>query len=353
MNCIVFVFALVCQSGGQDMTESLFQVTEERLDEFSHSLAELEDIGKRLHTLGDPRVKRDGEDTKHYFDRIHEIYTQRARGILLLQMEYEEALTTMYELEADLDFYLWELSNEHEGFAARQKAKVDRKNEARQRSLRLRHEETVVRKLLYQTAKSEHDRLAAKAERTWREQQQLAILAGDIQACESAKDAIVTDQLTLEQKYRNNSIPELREILRQLEVRVEAAKFEFTYLKFELEPQDTRDIVDLLGERFGKILEEAREVVKQSKDLEKRAASVAVLARETREQLRELRLTRGLISRNKKLMEFRAGEARRMEALSVISGLPQPPAAGSAEATKADEEQAAKMWESLLGADEN
>ncbi len=351
MSWIVAISALGALAGADDVTQSLFEVTEERLDEFKDSRAELEEICRVLLSLGDPRTLEKGESYDRYFERIDKIYTHRAHGLVLLQMEYEEALTTRYELEADLHFYLWEISNEHEGFAARQAERVKQKEAAKRESVSLKNEEIAVRKMLYEAAKREHGRLQRRPKPTWREQQRIAELADDARRCEAAKDAVVPDQLAIQEKYADQTIAQLREALRSLEVRAEAARFEYEYLEYELTPQDSQDMAKLLGERYASILQQARDVVDQTKDLEIRAAKVAFLARETRKHLRELRTTRRLIAHRKKLMEFVAGEDRRMEALRVIAGVPLEKDSAEPAAEPVDEEQAEALWDSLVGED--
>ena len=79
-------------------------------------------ISKILVQLGDPRKPQKGESLATTSSALPDL-SDRVHGLILLQMEYEEALSTRYELQADLDFYLWEISSEDKGFAAQQKQK--------------------------------------------------------------------------------------------------------------------------------------------------------------------------------------------------------------------------------------
>lgn len=342
----VAICLLACLVGAEE-TETSWQTTETRLEEFSDSRSELNEICRILHSLGDLK-KKSKEGVDAYFERIQKIHMRRAQGLVLLHMEYEEALTTLYELEADLEFYIWELSNEHEGFAANQQKRLERKDEVKKQSVELMNEEIAVRKMLYEAAKLELDRLKEKPKLTWREQQRVAEYEDDVQTCEPAKKAIVPGLLDFQQKYAGYSIPELRGRLRRLEVQAHAARFEYQHLEYELSSEDSENVSAILGERYGSIFRELRGVVKQSQELEKHAAEVAILAQETRDNLRELRTTRGLIQRRKKLMQFVAGEDQRMEALRIIAGLPEQ----AASAEEAEDQETEEVWDSLMGGEE-
>lgn len=347
----LFVLALSL-AAAEDPTQAAFEVTEKRIEEFQDSRAELEEICRRLKDLGDPRVKEKNETDDAYFQRIHQIYVYRGQGLVLLQMEYEEALAMRYELEADLDFYLWQLSSEYEGFAAKQQRKIEEKKRAEQDRNRLQDEARVVRSLLYAAAKKAHDALSAKTPRTWREEQELAALADDLAHCRTDANPLAENINETRQRYRDATVAQLRETVRDVELRAETSDFRYRYLEYELTPQDADEMNRVLGERYGAIFQEARQIVEETKDLEKRAAKVAVLAEQTREHLRELRNTRSMIARRHALLKFVAGEAGRIEAIGVIAGIPVAAAAAtpdSAGAASASDDELDKMWQAQLG----
>ncbi len=195
-----------------DPTQAAFEVTEKRLENFKESQAELDRISKILVQLGDPRKPQKGESIDGYYERVDRIYRHRAQGLILLQMEYEQALCTRYELEADLNFYLWEISSEDKGFAAQQKQKLERKKAAKGRSVQLDNELLAVQAALYQAADKERRALLKKESRTWQETQALAELNEDVKSCEAGyrKSKAIDDAIKLQEKYAKSSLPELR-----------------------------------------------------------------------------------------------------------------------------------------------
>ena len=307
-----------------DPTQAAFEVTEKRLENFKESQAELDRISKILVHLGDPRKPQKGESIDGFYERVDRIYRHRAQGLVLLQMEYEQALSTRYELEADLNFYLWEISSEDKGFAAQQKQKQQKKKAAKDRSVQLENELLAVQAVLYQAAEKERKSLLKKESRTWQETQALAELSEDVKSCEAGygKSRAIDDAIKLQEKYAKSSLPELRAVYRDAEVRADSAKFEYQYLEYDLSPGESADLQKLLGERYGHIFEEARKTVAETKDLEKRAARVAVLAQQLRERMRESRSARTMLAKRKQLREFMGGEDRRIESLRIIAGLP-------------------------------
>lgn len=327
---------------GADPTQVAFEVTEKRLENFKESQAELDRIAGILVRLGDPRKRQKGESTDQFFERVENIYRYRAQGLILLQMEYEGALRTRYELEADLKFYMQEVLNENEGFEAQQKQRLARRDAIKARSIQLADEVTIIHALIYRAAEKERRPLEHKENLTWKEAQAVVELSDDLKACEDGMKRIgeVPDRLKIEAQYAGKSLPELREARRDIEVRADAAKFEYQYLEFEFDPQQSADVQKLLGERYGKIFEDARRCVDETKDLEKRAARVAILARETRDRLREGRRARNMFVRRQQLIQFMVGEDRRLASLRVIAGMPEEtPDAATAETTQKNMEE--------------
>ncbi len=322
MSCLSAFLLVSSMALCADPQQAALEVTEKRLDSFKESRAELEQISKILGQLGDPRKKLAKETDDAYFERIRSIYVNRARGLILLHMEYEEVLRTRYELEADVRFYLWEVADESEGFAERRKQKVAEKDRAKREAIALEDKEVVIRAVLSELASRERANLEHKEKRTFRDEQLLAELVDDIKTCANASAEVgnVPESLELQKKYKQLSIPELREALRDVQIRAEEARFNFRYLEYEFSPEDSKDIEKLLGERYGKIYLDARSVVKETQKLEGTAVKVAILARETRDQLRELSMARRMTERRLKLLEFVAGEERRMDLLTTIAG---------------------------------
>ena len=212
MNLAIVLLLSTRMAVAADPTQAAFEVTEKRLENFKESQAELERISKILVQLGDPRKKQKGETDDNYYERVNQIYLNRAHGLILLQMEYEEALRTRYELEADLNFYLWEISNQDKGFAAQQKQRLARRDAAKTRSVQLENELLAVQSAIYLAADKERHALMKKPNRTWQETQALAELNDDVRGCEAGfeKSKMNVDALTLRDKLAKSSLPELR-----------------------------------------------------------------------------------------------------------------------------------------------
>ena len=189
--------------------------------------------------------------------------------------------------------------------------------------MQLDNELLAVQAALYQAADKERRSLLKKESRTWQETQALAELNEDVKSCEAGyrKSKAIDDAIKLQEKYAKSSLPELRAVLRDAEVRADSAKFEYQYLEYDLSPGQSADLEKLLGERYGHIFEEARKTVAETKDLEKQAR-VAVLAQQLRDRMRKVAARANMLAKRKQLREFMGGEDRRIESLRIIAGLP-------------------------------
>ena len=324
MTAAMLLLLSLGASVAADPTEAAFEVTEKRLENFQDSQAELKRISKILASLGDPRKMQKGEDPDKYYERIERIYVHRAQGLVLLQIEYEEALSARYELEADWNYYVSELAGQDKDIAVQQERKREQKKQLEVQSQQLADEVTAIQAAICKAAEKARPALMQKKDRTWIEEQSLAELDYDLKRCAGGARGFagISNPLELQQRYAKSSLLELREALRTAELRAYNAKYRVERLQLDLDPQQDADAQKLLGARY-KIFEGARRALNETEGLERQAVQVSVLAEETREHLRQLRTARSGIARRKKLEQFGAGEAHRLEALQIIAGGPQ------------------------------
>ena len=297
-------------------------VTEKRSEYFKETLSELDKTAEWLDRLGDPRKKETGESTDDYFDRVKSIYQHRARLLILLQWEYEEALEIRYELEADLKEYTGQLLEEDDKSKQRHAQLLKRKEELRRKRADARDELAVVGFLLRDALKKEERALEKKPEKTRRDKDHLADLQKQIKELEAARKEApsVANRQGREAKYENYTTEQLQTAVRAAISQVKDADFESRYLENHVLNETPQVFENLLGERYYRILQDANKLVTQTRVMEDRAAQVAILARYVREDLRSIDTAVGLIELRRRLQEILAAEGERREYVEKIAG---------------------------------
>lgn len=300
------------------------EITEQRADFLSTSLKELQFLTERLEALGDPSQRRPEEvdDPDAYYDRVRQIYENRARVLVVLHWEYEDALEARYTLEADLKEYAQKMEAAQKENTQRVTNLEKRRSGLVETELRARNEGIVVASLVLARLVDQEQKLAARRDLTATEQANLQRIRVQIEDYRWAEQEApkIANRNEMEQKHANKTLEQLQsEVLRLRNVKVDS--------DFEMRFLDTRVLSEtpgLLDEYFGRgcaeAIASANDLLKQSRELEDRAAWVAIAAGYLHEDLKLIGRARNFFEQRQALRAILDQEEIRKRALQKITG---------------------------------
>ena len=299
-----------------------FEITEQRTEYLRESLQELQRITAWLEDLGDPAIKEPNESTDAYFERVEGFFRHRAQLLILLHWEYEEALETRYSLEADLKEYTYRINNAQKDSDRRFEDLKNRKDELQAETEVGRIEGIVATDVLRRALETEEKELSEKADKTPQGEEQLATIRGEIGELAFVKQAIalVADRQTREDRYTGMTAAQLRQAVETLRKKVVDSSFESRYLETHVLVESPKLLEQILGEDRSALIKAANDLLGQSREIEDRAAQVAIMAKYVREDLNTIADMVGLVELRVALQQILDDEKIRAPVLEKIVG---------------------------------
>ncbi len=322
MNVVGWLLCVACLTQA-DLSRPV-EITEQRADYLSESLQELKFLTERLEALGDPSQRRPEEqdDSDAYYARVQQIYENRARILIVLHWEYEEALEARFTLEADLHEYAQQMETVFQENEQRIAILEGRREQLAERELRARNEGIVVAALILRQLQERERQLGGQADRAPSQERELERIRGEMSGYGWAEREAprIAGRDDLERKYANHSLEELQTVLTTQRALVVDSQFEVNYLRTRV-LQETPELLDeFFGTGSAQALARANDLLRESQVLEDRAAWVAILANYLYEDLEAIGRARSFVEQRQALRTILDQESVRRAALHKIAG---------------------------------
>ncbi len=314
--------ATIADAPAAEVIDEEFLYTQSKAKVLRESLRVLDQINAELQQLGDPAKKEPGETVPEYFQRVRSIFTKRAQYLVVLRLEYEKALQTRYELEVDLNEFTRTLQDREKKRKTKYLETDKLRDRLETRFKALQRESFIVCDMLATDLEDEIKKLAAKTPLSEEQVRQRETCKKEVAQLQFARARIIAlgNQAEIRGKYSGKSAAQLREELRKLENQIKDTKFEYNYVSTRV-LNESRIFQEEWGRRCEEIIKDANAMMLKTRDMEDRAAAVAIMSKYVRDDLDAIGAALTITNLHAKLNEILEQEKDRAPYVDRILGV--------------------------------